>query len=174
MVEIMNSQNNSINNVDKLIFAFCDGEITDEKEIDLMSILSKDRSARSLFKFHLGLKQTTTISNSKIYLPEKVENNIHKMLSLKAPGDKCSFETAESKLYFWKQRISLTPLAAAAVCIFIFLGTLSFSKIFLLEKTKYTPRIRAENIENISELRKHIKKIKITNKDQVDFEKKGI
>ena len=165
----MSEQIKSINNIEEIIFAFLDGELREDKEMELMSILAKDSHARSIFKFFLGLKHSTSELRSQVSVPTKVENKAFELLSKKEAAIKSASLTPKTNLHFWQRKISLTPIMTAAACIIIFFGAFFLSKTILTNKLKYVPDIRIENIDDISTMRKYIKKVKITYKDRIDI-----
>lgn len=169
MVKRMNSQNDTIDDIEKLIFAFYDGEITNENEIELMSVLSKNESARSLFKFHLGLKHTTNTLNSKIYFPKKLENNLRQPSPIKSKKERQPVQAISG---FWQRQFLITPLKAASILIFVFLSAVFFAKLTLPVKPNQASTVITGDMANIKKLREHIKKVKITGNDQINFKKK--
>lgn len=157
------------NFIEEKIFAFLDGELNDGEEAELMSVLAKDQSARSTFKFHLKLKNSNQDLKSSIAPPQDVDDKIYQLLS-KLRDNKVQ-KTKRSpviKTFFWQQKFSLRPVWAMAACIILVCGTLLFSRILPSARMSYNPIVHIENIDEIQEIRKHIPKVKLTVNDRVE------
>lgn len=165
----MYTQNNLNISVEEKIFAFMDGELPDNDEAELMSILAKEKSYRTLFKFHLNLKNSFQILKSYIDLPQDVDKKISEHLSKIKPVRKQRIQVFDAvRTVLWQRKFSMNPVWAIATCILIVIGTLMFSKILPSTKMQYKPQIRIENISEIQEIRKHIPKVKLTIGDRVE------
>jgi hypothetical protein len=165
----MYTQNNSNFNIEEKIFAFMDGELPDSDEAELISILAKEKYYRTLFKFHLNLKNSYQVLKSYSSVPQDVDKKISEHLSKIKPVRKQRIRVFDAvRTALWQRKFSMNTAFAIASCILIVIGTLIFSKILPSTRMQYIPQIRIENISEIQEIRKHIPKVKLTIEDRVE------
>ena len=156
------------NAIEEKIFAFLDSELSNSEEAELMYVLAKDQSARSIFKFYLKFKTASHGLESFIPFPRRMDDKIYRLLSTNKHRVSKVKKMSALKKFFWQQSFSLRPAWAIAACIILVTGTLLFSKILLTTRTQLKPIVNIENIDEIQQIRKHISKVKLTLDERVE------